>query len=477
MRQVIGLPSRGNSWGKQLWEIGLFQDIEESRVAFRELQAKGYIRYEDLPLEGKDGKRREVEFISNSYPVGDRMCIQCNIRDITERKRMERQLVEQAKQLADAHRQKDEFLAMLSHELRNPLAPIVNALYVLRLQGGENSLQQEARGIIERQIRHLTRLVNDLVGGVPHYDRQDPSSVGTGGVRRCRGTSRRDISPPDRSTLPDAICLAAQRNHLAEWRFDPARAGRWEPVGQRRQVHRRRGKYLAHARPGGTRGRAAGERYWSGNLPRSCCPTSSTSSRRRTSPLDRSEAGLGIGLALVKSLVEMHQGTIQAHSSGLKQGSEFIVRLPMLTGAPSMPLLDGHPGPALPAQITDSVRVLVVDDNTAAARMSAVLLQKFGYEVLTAHSGETALTLAMEFRPRVVLLEHRIAGNGRLRGLPVVFGCILQLKDVGLVAVTGYGQDSDRECSKEAGFDYHLVKPVEPHCLLKVLAELSARPR
>ena len=132
MSELLGYP-REQFLGKQLWEIGLFRDIEESKAAFRELQGKGYIRYEDLPLESKDGQRRDVEFISNAYPVGDRMSIQCNIRDITERKRMERQLREQAKQLADAHRQKDEFLAMLSHELRNPLAPIVNALYILRL--------------------------------------------------------------------------------------------------------------------------------------------------------------------------------------------------------------------------------------------------------------------------------------------------------------------------------------------------------
>ena len=149
--------------GKELWEIGLFRDKEASRAAYRELLAKGYIRYENLPLKTKGGEEVEVEFVSNLYTVGDRQVAQCNIRDITERSRMERQAKAQAAALADLHRRKDEFLAMLSHELRNPLSPILNAVHLLRLQGDENLIQQEARSIIERQVGQLSHLVDDLL--------------------------------------------------------------------------------------------------------------------------------------------------------------------------------------------------------------------------------------------------------------------------------------------------------------------------
>src|ERR1700730_5018981 len=126
--------SRDEFMGKELWEIGLFRDKQASQAAYEELQEKGYIRYDHLPLQAKDGKRAEVEFVSNVYQVDHRPIAQCNIRDISERSRLERKMHEQAESLADLHRRKDEFLAMLSHELRNHLAPILNAVQLLRLQ-------------------------------------------------------------------------------------------------------------------------------------------------------------------------------------------------------------------------------------------------------------------------------------------------------------------------------------------------------
>ncbi|HLJ96960.1 MAG TPA: PAS domain S-box protein, partial [Gemmataceae bacterium] len=138
--------------GKELWEIGLFQDIEASQAAFRQLQEKGYIRYEDLPLETKDGRRAYVEFVSNVYPVDVHQVIQCNIRDISDRKRAE-------EALRDVDRRKDEFLAILAHELRNPLAPIRNAVHVMRLKGTDEPDVQWARDVVERQVQQLTRLV------------------------------------------------------------------------------------------------------------------------------------------------------------------------------------------------------------------------------------------------------------------------------------------------------------------------------
>ena len=135
MTEVLGY-TKGELLGKGLWQIGLFRDIEASRAAFRQLQERGYIRYDNLPLETKSGRRAEVEFVSNVYPIESKLVIQCNVRDITERRQLERARV-QAEALADMNRRKDEFLAMLSHELRNPLAPILNGVQLLRLHRGK----------------------------------------------------------------------------------------------------------------------------------------------------------------------------------------------------------------------------------------------------------------------------------------------------------------------------------------------------
>ena len=150
--------------GKELWQIGVFKDIEASKNAVRELQEKQYIRYEDLPLQTKDGRGIHVEFISNVYNEGDQYVIQCNIRDITERKRLDNELRKHAADMMESDKRKDEFLAMLSHELRNPLAPIRNGLQVLRLaKGNNNGVAEQAMDIMEKQTVHLTRLVDDLL--------------------------------------------------------------------------------------------------------------------------------------------------------------------------------------------------------------------------------------------------------------------------------------------------------------------------
>ena len=199
MTDLLGY-SHDELLGKELWEIGLFSDKEASQSAYRELQKNGFIRYDHLPLESRNGQKVEVEFVSNVYAEDHQQVVQCNIRDITERRRLERQMQEQAAALADLDHRKDEFLAMLSHELRNPLAPILNAVQVLQLQKGENSVQQKAQAIIERQVGQLTHLVDDLL---------DVSRTITGRIQlrrkqvareRHRGTCGGDSPPLDRPT-------------------------------------------------------------------------------------------------------------------------------------------------------------------------------------------------------------------------------------------------------------------------------------
>ncbi|HEX8202264.1 MAG TPA: PAS domain S-box protein, partial [Isosphaeraceae bacterium] len=149
--------------GKQLWEIGLFRDIEANQEVSRNLLAEGYVRYDHLPLKARDGREVEVEFVSNVYMEGRQRVAQCNVRDITERSRLERQTRDQAAALTDLHRRKDEFLAMLSHELRNPLASILNAVQMLHLHADDEPIQQQAQAILDRQVGQLVHHVDDLL--------------------------------------------------------------------------------------------------------------------------------------------------------------------------------------------------------------------------------------------------------------------------------------------------------------------------
>jgi PAS domain S-box-containing protein len=454
--------------GKELWQIGLFRDIAASRTAFRELQEKGYIRYEDLPLETKQGARVNVEFVSNVYAVNDHQVIQCNIRDITDRKRAEEALKE-------ADHRKDEFLAMLAHELRNPLAPIRTAAQVLRLKGPAEPHLQLARDVIERQVQQLTRLVDDLL---------DLSRI-------SRGKLNVQLEPVDLATvITRAVEISrplidARKHHLevslpgqaVQVEGDPARlaqvvsnllnnaakyteeGGRiWltvEPASERR---RRPREVLLRVRDTGV------------GIAADMLPSIFEMFTQVQGSVSRSEGGLGVGLTLVRSLVELHGGSVTALSEGLGQGSEFVVRLPLLQKPPP-------PAPAAREQPTRTRkapprRILVVDDNTDAAETLALLLRLIGHEVRTAYDAPTALDVARAQPPDVVLLDIGLPGTD---GLEVArrLRQNLGLNDALLVALTGYGQDEDRRRSHKAGFNAHLVKPVD----LDALQELLSRPQ
>lgn len=317
--------------GKELWQIGMFRDAEENKAAFRELQAKGYIRYEHLPLKTRDGKPIEVEFVSNVCQVDHRKVIQCNIRDITERSQLERQTHEQAEALAELHQRKDEFLAMLSHELRNPLSAISSALHVLRLQDNENPIQQRAMTTMERQVGQLAHLVDDLL---------EVSRVITGRIQlqlECldlRGIAEHAVE----AVRP----LIERRKHvLSIWLPAEPVWVQGDPTRLEQVIVNLLSNAVKYADEGGhvwltvqqeddevevvLRVRDTGLGIAPELLPRIF---DLFTQAHRT--LDRSEGGLGIGLSLVQKLVELHSGTVSAHSAGLGQGSEFIVRLPAL---------------------------------------------------------------------------------------------------------------------------------------------------
>ena len=470
IKEMLGY-SQEELVGKELWQIGLFRDQAESRAAFGELQAQGYIRYENLPLQTKQGQRIDVEFVSNVYQVDRRQVIQCNIRDITERSRLERQTHEQAEALAELHHRKDEFLAMLSHELRNPLSAIFNALHILRLEDTENPIQRKAKIVLERQVGQLAHLIDDLL---------DVSRVITGRIQLHQ--ERLEMRCIVERALESVRSLIEQRKHEVSvslpaepvWlQGDSTRleqvvvnllnnAAKYTDEGGQIwiTVEQERGEVVVRVRDTGE------------GIAPEVMPRIFDLFTQAVRTLDRSQGGLGIGLSLVQKLVELHGGTVEAHSAGLGQGSEFIVRLPALSSAEES-ITARTETAKRPAQTS---RVLVVDDNMDAADMLVMMLQMFGHEVQAAYTGQTALERAVEYKPDVVLLDIGLPDiNGyevarHLRQQP-------QTKDVRLIAMTGYGQDSDRQRSEEAGCEHHLVKPVDPQKLQDLLARRVKQPR
>jgi signal transduction histidine kinase/ActR/RegA family two-component response regulator len=371
----------------------------------------------------------------------------------------------------EADRRKDEFLAMLGHELRNPLSPIVTALHLMKLKGGGDF--ERERMLIERQVEHLVRLVDDLL---------DVSRITRGKLQLKR--ERIDLRAVLTKAVEMASPLLEQRSHhlelpgVGEPLFvdgDPARLAQvlanllgnaakyTEPGGRIRVTATCEGEQVVLC----VRDNGAG-------IGPEVLPRIFDMFVQEGRSIDRSQGGLGLGLAIVRSLVELHGGTVSAHSDGLGRGSEFVVRLPL--AAPSLLALDEHPHSAPEASVqeaTHAVRLLIVDDNRDAAELLTELLEAKGYVTRMAHDGPAGLEAASAFRPHVALLDV---------GLPAMDGYELAsrlrrepgLQGLKLVAITGYGQDSDRRQAHAAGFDVHLVKPVEPSLLLRLLRELSS---
>jgi signal transduction histidine kinase len=413
----------------------------------------------------KDGSTFQMELAVSEFRVGARRYFTGIVRDITERKRLEQELRQRVQELAEADGRKDEFLAMLAHELRNPLAPICNGLHILKIPGTAAATIEHTRQVMELQVQHLVRLVDDLL---------DVARITRGKIALVK-------EPVDLAALfAQAVEMAqpaldAQGHKLSV--FLPP-----EPLTLEGDLQRlaqvlgnllnNAGKYTERAGLIWLTGELDGDRVVvrvrdNGiGIPAEQLPHIFDLFVQVDRSLERSQGGLGIGLTVARKLVEMHGGTITAHSAGPGMGSEFVVRLPALMARPA-PAIGGRGGQ--PPTIALSRRVLVVDDNTAAADMLAMLLRLWGHEVRLAYNGPEALTTAAEYCPDLVLLDIGLPlMNGyevarRLRREPA-------LNKTVLVAVTGYGQAKDRRRSHDAGFDYHLTKPVDGDSLQVLVA-------
>ncbi len=435
---------------------------EQLERAVKMLEAKltgGSRTVYELELLTKDGRRRYVQIssrliIRDGQPVG----VQGIAHDLTEMR-------QRAADLADENRRKDEFLAMLGHELRNPLAPIRNAVEVLR-RNHSGEAGDWAAGVIDRQVRQLTRLVDDLLDmsritrGMVKLQREavDVGRVVADAVETClpQIDARRqhlDLSvQPNLGTEGDHLRLAQVVGNVL------TNASKY--TGEEGHI------WLSAVREGGEvvlRVRDDGIGIRADMLPRVF-----DLFIQAEPAFHQSLGGLGIGLTLVKRVVEMHGGTVAAHSAGPDQGSEFVIRLPARTATPVAP------GPGTPAAPVASVcgrRVLVVDDNIDHAETLGLILRLEGHEVQAVTEGSAVLEVARVFRPDAVILDIGLPGT--LSGYDVA----RQLRTLEgqeamiLVALTGYGQEEDRRRSDEAGFDYHVVKPADPEALQELIGK------
>jgi PAS domain S-box-containing protein len=377
-------------------------------------------------------------------------------RDDTERRAYEDQLL-------DASRRKDEFLAMLAHELRNPLASMRSAVEILEMPGAEDQ-REWARGVIGRQIEHLAYMLDDLL---------DVSRITRGLIEVHPQLV--DASEVIRRAIEVARPLVDDREHLLEvagragplWvRADPIRleqvlvnlltnAAKYTPVRGRISLSSDRAddQVVLRVRDNGT------------GIPRETLPRIFDLFTQGDRALDRSEGGLGVGLTIVKRLVELHGGTITARSEGRGEGSEFTVRLPAAEEQRPAP-----PMPPVKVGQDEKPRILIVDDNRPLTFGLSRLLKALGHEVETAHDGPEGIEAARSYRPGVILLD---IGLPNLDGYEVARR-LRQEEGLGealIIAISGYGQEEDRRRSREAGMDHHLTKPVD----VRTITELISR--
>jgi len=400
-------------------------------------------------------------------PDGRIVGLRGTVQDITERKRAEEALREANDRLADADRRKDEFIAILSHELRNPLAPIRYAVPVLQSEqlgdaGGR------ALAVIDRQVKHLTRLVEDLL---------DVARITNGKIelRREQVTLRSVVTAALEAAAP---AMASVRHTLQVNVVDD---GIWLHADAARltQVLTNLLENSAKYTPsGGQISVEAGlEDEWAVvrvrdtgiGIPADAVPRV-FDMFRQVSRSHGSPAGLGIGLAVARRLVQMHGGTIEARSDGPGTGAEFVVRLPPApaTGPDRAPD-DPSSGHAAGRRL----KVLIVDDNADLVEMLSIVVAASGHEVERAHDGAGAIAKALSWRPDVVLLD---VGMPDMSGIEVARQLRRHPETLGtrLVALTGWGQPEDRRRTREAGFDHHLTKPAEPDAVRDLLAAFAA---
>jgi PAS domain S-box-containing protein len=468
--QMVGLENMDEA--RRVNVRDFFFPEDQSRMMdefFPSVVAEGHAEVEVRFKHFKTGQARWMDYkvLKLADQSGNTVAFATVSQDVTDRRQMEESLRRLAANLAEADRRKDEFLATLAHELRNPLAPLSNMLEILKRSANQDVTVRRGLDTMERQVEQLVRLVDDLLdlSRITHNRIElRKRHIELASVLRQAVLAAQPLAETARHTID--VILPAEAIHL---NADPVRltqvfgnllnnSCKYTPSGGKIRVHVARGgdEAIVTVTDSGI------------GIPADKLDTIFEMFTQVDSSLEQSQGGLGIGLTLVKRIVEMHSGTVTARSAGVDRGSTFEIRLPALRDA------DTIASPALDQPQTSNAmyRILVVDDNQDSADSLAMLMELHGHDVYIAHDGQSALDSAERHRPDIVLLDI---------GLPVLNGhdvCRrIRQQQWGeamvLIALTGWGQDEDRRRSQEAGFDGHLVKPVDHARLLALIASLT----
>ena len=485
MTELLGY-RREHFLGKELWEIGLFKDKEASKKAFQELQKSGYMRHEDLPLVAHDGTAKQVEFVSNVYDEDSKKVIQCNIRDITERKlaQEEHRILFESCQTAyaDAHIAsgiKDEFLATLSHELRTPLTAILGWSNMLATENLDEPAAKRAIEVIVRNARAQRQLIDDLldisriITGKLRLDVRpvEPASMIATIIEGLRPAA--DAKNIDLHSLsdPGIIPITADPDRLQQviWNL-VSNAIKFTPKGGSVQVRLQRVASHVEIAVSDT-GQGIDPALLPNVFDRFLQADSSTT---------RAHGGLGLGLSIVRELVELHGGTVSAASPGVGEGATFKVLLPLLSVHHELTKVEVispvDRNTALPEPVLDDVRVLVVDDEPEALELVSAVLTTRGADVVSVGSAGEAIE-EMEKHQFDVLVSDI--------GMPETDGyeLIKQVRRLSpehggripAAALTAYAGVEHRIKVLSAGYQMHIPKPVEPVELATVVVSLAAR--
>jgi PAS domain S-box-containing protein len=467
--QMLGY-SEAELLGKNIIDVTHPTSVAATTEAFGRLAAGGadfqimktYCRKDGSPLSAQSN----VAAVRS--PEGKFEGLIAVVLDITERLRVEEELRQVATELSEADRRKNEFLATLAHELRNPLAPIRNGLQLIRLAKGNWDTIERARELMDRQLNQMVRLVDDLM---------DVSRISTGKVQLRK--ERVTLASVVQSAVETGRPLIDQMGHVLTLTLPPQALHIEVDFTRLAQVFlnllnnaakysERNGRIWLSAEQQGSEVVVSVKDAGIG-IPADQLPHVFDMFSQVDRSLEKAQGGLGIGLCLVKRLVELHGGRIEARSQGLGKGSEFIVSLPVVV-EPSAPQADAR----RQKQNKTAHRILVVDDSRDSADSFALLLRMMGNETCTAYDGEEAVAAADSFRPDVIMLDIGLPKlNGyeacrRIRGLEPG-------KEMIIIAQTGWGQEADRQRTYEAGFDHHLVKPVDPQALMELLRSQPRR--
>lgn len=458
--RILGHP-REALMGSTIFAHAHVDDRAEIESAYRGVMQAPRANFSgERRFERRDGEVMWAKLSITGTPqsTGARMRAVAVIEDVTERRQAEHDLRE-------ADRRKDEFIATLAHELRNPLAPIRNSLHIVRMAGIQDPAVQRVAAMMERQVRHMVRMVDDLL---------EVSRISRGKIELRR--ERVPLGAVLRSAVDTSRPLIEAGGHDLQLQLpedsvevdgDPVRlaqvfanllnnSAKYTPVGGRIEVNVTVAEGAAQICV-----KDDGEGIPPGMLDKVFNMFTQVDAG------NRAQGGLGIGLTLARTLVHLHGGTIEARSEGRGKGCEFLIRLPLAVAETPQA---ASPSAAPSRQGNGKLRrVLVVDDNHDAADSLGMLLQFLGAETMTVHDGRACLDAVQTFKPAVVLLDLGMPGMSglevarRLREDP-------GLRETTLVALTGWGQREDRRRTQEAGFDYHLVKPADLSTLQSILS-------